>query len=386
MENSFFDINNKEWENFGENREINCLENEKNLNKRIKKREKFFGIIIVVLISILWTASTELQSFLVNDINKQKKETGFNESIIKNYKEKFNKNTISFKKLFIVTIPITIFNVSSNWLYAVSLIYVDPNILVALFQSASIFCYILSITILKEKIRILKTISVIIFMGGVACIAISSALSPDSSFSSLGNNDKVKGYCFIIVSAVLWALYEVCTSKFISCEQNRTIVNTLMGFIGIVNLILGIPVIALLNGTKFEIFILPSPSVFGLLFINAILFLIAIYVITWGLSVTSPLFIRSGELLALPLTLLFDIIIKHIKFPLTSIPGYILIVIAFGISVYVETKKIKKIEKLKLQQQHQQQQQPQKDQVPIELKEIYNKNFIEKEISQIANE
>ncbi|KAN0028021.1 hypothetical protein ACTFIV_009848 [Dictyostelium citrinum] len=369
------------------------------------KKESKIGIIIVVIISILWTANTELQSFLVNgdfnspfmmmwfnidilifsfilefiflkiEINKIEKETNIKESIIKKYKEKFNINTIGFKKLFIVSIPLTILNISNNWLYALSLLYVDPSILTALFQSASVFCYFLSIIILKERIRILKTLSVAIFMGGVACIAIVSALSPVSSFSSLGDNDKIKGYSFIIVSAILWALYEVGTSKYIGGDNNRTVINTFIGFLGIINLILGIPVIAILNATKFEVFQIPSPSLFGLLFVNAMLFLIAIYVITWGLSVTSPLFVRSGELMALPLTLLFDIIIKNMKFPLPSIPGYVLIVIGFIISIYVETKKIKKNEKLKLQQLQQQE-------TVIELEEFNNENGMSQDINK----
>ncbi|KAN0016003.1 hypothetical protein ACTFIU_005953 [Dictyostelium citrinum] len=361
---------------------------------------------IIVTISILWTANTELQSFLVNgdfnspfmmmwfntdfliltfilefillkiEINKIQKETNIKESIIKKYKEKFSINTISFKKLFIVSIPLTILNILNNWLYALSLLYVDPSILTALFQSASVFCYFLSIIILKERIRILKTLSVVIFMGGVACIAIVSALSPVSSFSSLGDNDKIKGYSFIIVSAIIWALYEVGTSKYIGGDNNRTVINTFIGLVGIINLILGIPVIAILNATKFEVFQIPSASLFGLLFVNAMLFLIAIYVITWGLSVTSPLFVRSGELMALPLTLLFDIIIKNMKFPLPSIPGYVLIVIGFIISIYVETKKIKKNEKLKLQQLQQQQE------TVIELEEINNKNGMSQDINE----
>ncbi|KAK5583624.1 hypothetical protein RB653_005222 [Dictyostelium firmibasis] len=289
------------------------------------------------------------------EINKEQKEKEIKLSILAKFKEKFNENTISLKKLFIISIPLTIINVSNNWLYAISLLYVDPSVLTALFQ----------------KVRILKTLSVIVFMVGVACIAIVSALSPSSSLSSLSDNDKVKGYVLIIASAFLWALYEVGTSKYIGGDHNRTIINTYMGFMGIIDLILGIPVIAILNVTKFEVFNIPSPSLFGLLFLNGLLFVLCFLVINWGLSVTSPLFVRSGELMALPLTLLFDIIVKNMKFPLPSIPGYFLIIIGFIISIYIESKRIKKNQRLQ-----------QQEQMEIQLKEINNQKIIEKGMSE----
>ncbi|KAM9992566.1 hypothetical protein ACTFIY_009989 [Dictyostelium cf. discoideum] len=242
---------------------------------------------------------------------------------------------ITFKKLFIISIPMSILFVGLNWIWMLAISMTEVSISTALYQSASVFCFFLSIIILKEKVKILKTISVIIFMGGIVGIAITTVGTSKGEYPHA-----IKGEILMIISAAMWGLYEVLTSKFIG-DANRTIVHTYMGLIAFVNLILGIPVIVILNITNFEPFSIPSVSVFGMLLLNALVGFSVNYLINWGLSVTSPLFVRSGELMVIVATLLFDIIIKHMKLPLLALPGYSLIVIGFILSVYIESRDIK---------------------------------------------
>ncbi|KAM9950971.1 hypothetical protein ACTFIT_007046 [Dictyostelium discoideum] len=242
---------------------------------------------------------------------------------------------ITLKKLFIISIPMSILFVALNWIWMLAISMTEVSISTALYQSASVFCFFLSIIILKEKVKILKTISVIIFMGGIVGIAITTVGTSKGEYPHA-----IKGEILMIISAAMWGLYEVLTSKFIG-DANRTIVHTYMGLIAFVNLILGIPVIVILNVTNFEPFSVPSISVFGMLLLNAFVGFSVNYLINWGLSVTSPLFVRSGELMVIVATLLFDIIIKHMKLPLLALPGYSLIVIGFILSVYIESRDIK---------------------------------------------
>ncbi|KAK5583623.1 hypothetical protein RB653_005221 [Dictyostelium firmibasis] len=224
-------------------------------------------------------------------------------SIIKFFKIKFKENEISFKKLFIISIPITILYVGLNWCWLIALPMTDVSISTAIYQ----------------KIEILKIISIIIFMGGIVGITIVTSKS-----SSIYPN-AIKGDLLMILSAGLWAIYEVMTSKFLG-NAKRTIVNTYMGFIGLINLIIGIPFIFILNFIGFEVIKIPTLKIFGMLLSNAIIGSSITYLVNWGLSLTSPLFVRSGELMSIPLTLLFDLIVKNMKLPLLAIPGYILII------------------------------------------------------------
>ncbi|KAN0016021.1 hypothetical protein ACTFIU_005971 [Dictyostelium citrinum] len=391
--------------------------NNNNNNKELKKekgnRNKFLGIIIVILITVSQTGFSELSSFVVTgdynspfmvvELYKEKKEllkVNFDNidehslnykidqqppsqqqqqpqlsqqynhtqsvTILKRFKSKFktrniidengeiiSSNNITLKKLIIISIPMTILYITLNWLWVLSLSMTETSIATALFQSASVFCFFLSIIILKEKIRILKSLSILIFIGGLVGIAVATTSNKDST-DSFPNS--TLGDILMVVSAALWGLYEVLTSKFIG-DANRTIVNTFMGLIGLNNLIMGIPIIAILNFIQFELFIIPDSKTFIMILVNAIVGFSVLYLITWGLSVTSPLFVRSGELMTIPSTLIFDILIKKMKLPLLAIPGYILIVIGFILSVFIESKQIKKNEQIIiiLKNQHQQQ-------------------------------
>ncbi|KAM9968771.1 hypothetical protein ACTFIW_000648 [Dictyostelium discoideum] len=372
-------------------------------NKLIKEnkkrdRNKFLGIIIVILITISQTGFSELSSFVVTgdfnspfmiswfntifflfsfliefilikfELNKEKKEllNSNNESpqkqdtILKRFKSKFkiifddetgaeiiSPNGINLKKLIIISIPMTILYIILNWLWVLSLSMTETSIATALYQSATVFCFFLSIIILKEKIKILKSLSILIFMGGLVGIAVATTTTTTDGDDKFPN--AILGDILMIVSAFLWGLYEVLTSKFIG-DANRTIVNTYMGLIGLFNLIIGIPIIIILNFIKFELFKIPDSYTFIMIFVNAVVGFLVLYLIIWGLSVTSPLFVRSGELMTIPSTLIFDILFKKMKLPLLAIPGYILIVIGFVLSVFIESRQIKKKEKLKNQQ------------------------------------
>ncbi|EAL61474.1 hypothetical protein DDB_G0291888 [Dictyostelium discoideum AX4] len=373
-------------------------------NKIIKEnkkgdRNKFLGIIIVILITIFQTGFSELSSFVVTgdynspfmigwfntifllfsfliefilikfELNKEKKELlNINneppqkqDTILKRFKSKFKNqiifdnetgaetispNGITLKKLIIISIPITILYIILNWLWVLSLSMTETSIATALYQSATVFCFFLSIIILKEKIRILKSLSILIFMGGLVGIVVATTTTTTDGDDKFPN--AILGDILMIVSAFLWGLYEVLTSKFIG-DANRTIVNTYMGLIGLFNLIIGIPIIIILNFIKFELFKIPDSYTFIMILVNAIVGFSVLYLIVWGLSVTSPLFVRSGELMTIPSTLIFDILFKKMKLPLLAIPGYILIVIGFVLSVFIESRQIKKKEKLKNQ-------------------------------------
>jgi len=243
-------------------------------------------------------------------------------------------NGMSLLRVLVISFFMCILFVTLNYVWMMALPLTEVSTSTALYQSATVFVFIFSIFILREKITILKVIPVVLFIAGVVGITLadsgSKAATDEYPKSTLGD-------ILMIVSASLWGMYEVLTSKFFG-KANRTVVNTFIGLIGFYNMIIGIPAMAVLNAIKFEILTFPTPQVFGMLVVNGCLGFGLNYFINWGLSVTSPLFVRSGELMSIPATLLFDIIFKHIAFPLVAIPGFVLIVVGFVFSLYVENK------------------------------------------------
>jgi len=377
--------------------------------------KKFLSIFLVCAIAFFMATTAELSQFIVSDSYKQpytlvffntlflmisfpielvvlkisitKKKRGFkstyteydpNESFFQTFKNQFtdigslNNNTTTtttdsngqlkkghtFKKVAICSFFLSILFVGLNYIWMSALPMTEVSTSTALYQSATVFVFIFSIFILKEKVTILKTIPVILFIAGVIGITVADSRSKTEE-SEANYPNSTLGDILMIISAALWAVYEVLTTKFFS-DANRTVVNTFIGLVGFFNLLFGIPMILILNATGAEPFTFPTVKIFGMLALNGFMGFGLNYLINWGLSITSPLFIRSGELMAIPATLLFDILFKHIFFPLIALPGFILIIAGFVMSIFLESKTIKEKELLEHQQQQQQQQQTSK--------------------------
>eukprot|EP01133_Synstelium_polycarpum_P004015 gene4015-4650_t len=203
-------------------------------------------------------------------------------------------------------------------------------------ESATVWVFVFSLFILKEKATILKCVSVALFIAGVIGITLADGTSgSDSDYPNA-----VTGDILMIVSALMWALYEVLTSKYFS-DSSRTVVNTYISLVALWNIILSPIFFIVLHFSGFEKFELPSLQIFGMLTLSASVAFALNYLINWGCAMTSPLFVRSGELLTIPATLLFDIIFKHIPFPLVAIPGFACIVAGFVVMLFVENKAMK---------------------------------------------
>eukprot|EP01132_Coremiostelium_polycephalum_P005678 gene5678-7067_t len=378
-------------------------EEDQNIEEEAKKKLAFnrriLGILIIVLIAVFLTTSSELAQFIVvstynkpylivwfntgylifslpiefivlkfeiiaaKKSKKQKELNGnfesspsdleYEKSFWRIFMGKFNHDTTGpikkktiLKTLFVLSIwtfGLSIIFELLNYLWVVGMSLAPVSITNAIYQSATIFAFFFSVLLLKEKVTILKIVAVLLFVGGVIGITVADIKTNDNSAEF---PEAWKGDVLMVVSAGLWGLYEVLTNKIIG-DANRTVVNTYMFLMGILSLVFGVPVIAIMDAARLEIFQLPSLYNFGLMVANGFVTYILNYLIIWGLSITSPLFVRSGELMTIPLTILFDIIVKKTKIPLISIPGFILIVAGFILTMFIESRALKKKDNLK---------------------------------------
>ncbi|KAF2073727.1 hypothetical protein CYY_004960 [Polysphondylium violaceum] len=383
--------------------ELETIEKEKN-DKQIELEEiqdekksffkRFLGIFIIIAVAFFMSTSSEFSEFIVNGnypkpfmliyfgtlfnilsvpielivlkVKRSKlKKTGAEptESLFREYYNQFGikyednvKFGMTIKKFLIVTVLLTILFVALNYIWLKALPMTQVSTSNALFQSATIFVFFFSIFILKEKVTILKVVPIVLFMAGVVGITIADSNKSDKDEEY---PNSTLGDILMIVVAVCWALYEVLTTKFFG-QANRTVVNTYIAVQSITCFVLGIPVLIILHFTGVETLALPSGKVFGYICINSLVGFLLNYLINWGLSVTSPLFVRSGELMTIPATFLFDVIFKNMSVNLLSLPGFVLIILGFILSLYVENRHLKqqakkdkldRMEKKKAQQQ-----------------------------------
>ncbi|EGG14166.1 transmembrane protein [Cavenderia fasciculata] len=211
--------------------------------------------------------------------------------------------------------------------------------------------FMIGLTMTVDKPTVLKVAYVLLFVAGVVGITVADQLTGSDS-SQYPN--AVKGDIIMVASAVLWATYEVFVNKMFS-KATRTVLNFFVGMNTFNMLVVGIPILAILNAIKFETFEFPDKETFGALALMGSLSFALIYVMNIGLSITSPLFVRSGELMSIPGTLLWDIVFKHVKFPLVAIPGFSAIIFGFILSLYAENKAMKDHEEATKKEQEQQQ-------------------------------
>ncbi|GAM23181.1 hypothetical protein SAMD00019534_063560 [Acytostelium subglobosum LB1] len=256
-------------------------------------------------------------------------------SLLERYKMEYVKAKLPFRKMLIISFCMSVLFVGLNWIWSIGLPLTEVSTSTALYQSATIWVFVFSIFILKDKPTPLKIVSIVLFIGGVVGITLADRSSSNSTFPKA-----VLGDILMIVSAVLWALYEVLTTKFVG-EVSRTLVNSYVGFIALWNVVFGVPMLIIISVSGLEPWETPSWTTFGMLTASASVSFMLNYLINWGLSVTSPLFVRSGELMTIPTTLIFDIIIKHVPFPPIAIPGFLCIIGGFIVMLYVENKHMK---------------------------------------------
>mmetsp|Transcript_1461 Transcript_1461/g.3263 ORF Transcript_1461/g.3263 Transcript_1461/m.3263 type:complete len:409 (-) Transcript_1461:53-1279(-) len=194
---------------------------------------------------------------------------------------------------------------AANWTFNASLCIkcgtgtsVASNTIVS--STSSLFTLILSILFLKEAPTLLKFACVLLSFGGVTLVTENDGSSHDHT--------SMVGDLLALAGAVLFGCYSVLLKRLIPDE---TLVNMPMffGFLGLINGVLCIPLLALFHFTGWERFE-PAPlSVFGFLTLNGLIGTV-LSDLLWAKAVvlTSPLTVNLGMSLTIPLSFLADFI------------------------------------------------------------------------------
>lgn len=124
-------------------------------------------------------------------------------------------------------------------------------------SASSLFTFLVSLAFLGEKFTWVKLISVLLCMGGTIIVSLGdSSESSGSSLSAVATNP-VLGDILALVSAGLYAVYITLIRKKLpdDDEKNgRASMAQFLGFLGLFNLLIFLPVALLLNFTKLEPF------------------------------------------------------------------------------------------------------------------------------------
>lgn len=242
-----------------------------------------------------------------------------------------------------VTSALTVAGLS--WYIAVSL--TTPSDLTAIYNCSAFFAYVFSVPLLREPLRLDKSIAVSIAILGVLVVAYGDTKGSGDD-ADTGAKSRFLGNMVIGVGSVLYGLYEVLYKRF-ACPPEGTspgrgvtfaiTFGSLMGLFTLVVLWIPLPILHIMNIEKFE---LPDTATCWLILLavlsNAVFsgsFLVLI-------SLTSPVLSSVAALLTIFLVALVDWFITGEPLSWAAIVGGTMIIVAFfGLSwsTYREMKE-----------------------------------------------
>ncbi|KAH3732527.1 DUF6 domain protein [Pelomyxa schiedti] len=236
------------------------------------------------------------------------------------------KDAFSFKRYFVLALALSFvyFFVDYTWYLSLPKTSVSGN--VAVNNISSMFVYILSVILIKERFTLTKLFAVSIGIGGAALVAVTA--------SENSGVDTAVGYAFVITSSLLWGFYQVGFKRFgndpatysdHSLERIFFLSFLYLGLVGLCNCFtmwVGIPI---LDALGWEEFVVPSTDVIYQLLASEVSFLAFSCFTISGIVLSSPLFMTMGPLFCVPTSVVADALIHDYTLPAVSFLGVIII-------------------------------------------------------------
>ncbi|TEA21654.1 putative vacuolar membrane protein [Colletotrichum sidae] len=239
-----------------------------------------------------------------------------------------------------------------SWYVAVNM--TTPSDLTAIYNCSAFFAYVFSVPLLKEPLRLDKSLAVLVAIAGVLIVAYGdSAPADDDAAHQEAAGDRLKGNLIIGVGSVLYGLYEVLYKRFAcppdGCSPGRGMIfaNTFGSCIGAFTLtVLWVP-LPILNWLGWESFSLPTGYTAWLLFLSVVAnatfagsFLVLI-------SLTSPVLSSVASLMTIFIVAITDWFRTGEPPSAAALLGGIMIMVAFGMLSWSTWREMTEVEATK---------------------------------------
>ncbi|KAI0427800.1 NADP-dependent oxidoreductase domain-containing protein [Xylaria sp. FL1042] len=217
-----------------------------------------------------------------------------------------------------------------TWYVAVNM--TSPSNLTAIYNCSAFFAYAFSVPLLKEKLRLDKSLAVLVAIVGVFVVAYGDSKDPGHATDAA---TRLLGNLIIGVGSILYGLYEVlykryaCPPDGVDAARGVIFANTFGSCIGLFTLlVLWIP-LPVLHILGWELFELPSAHTAVYLWISVIMnatfagsFLVLI-------SLTSPVLSSVAALLTIFIVAIADWVFTGEALSFAALVGNAMIVVAF---------------------------------------------------------
>lgn len=200
-------------------------------------------------------------------------------------------------------------------------------------SSSSLFTFLVSIAFLGEKFTCLKLISVLLCMGGTIIVSLGDSESGANAVAS----KPLLGDILALVSAGLYSIYISLIRKKIPDEDNgggQASMAQFLGFLGLFNLLIFLPIAIALNLTKLEPFYRLSWKQFGLVVGKGLLDnVLSDYLWAKAVLLTTPTATTAGLTIQVPMAAVVDTITGYPPHLMDYLGGAAIMVGFAGINI-----------------------------------------------------
>jgi len=267
-----------------------------------------------------------------------------------------------------------------GYFWYLSIVHTSVTANTVIYDSAFVFIFLFSIVLIREKVSILKLLSVVVSFIGLIVVVWAGSQSVEN-----GVDQTLMGYILVATSTILCSLYDVVYKKYgtkpkkkedlnkkeddldlnINSHEISDIIgskNNIMdeleeeeneneekqkvvdaediplessllfqGTLGLVTIVAYWPGLVLLNFIGFEEFEWPDVAQFELLMINIVLDSTNSITFLMAINWTTPLFVGIGSLLNIPVSVFLDIVLHSYVLPIYGFIGIGCIVLGFAL-------------------------------------------------------
>lgn len=190
--------------------------------------------------------------------------------------------------------------------FNLSLAYTTVTSNTILSSASSLFTFLVALVFLGEKFTWVKLISVLLCMGGTIIVSLGDS---ETGLSAIATNPLL-GDIFALVSAALYAVYITLIRKNIPDDDGKSgqvSMAQFLGFLGLFNLLIFLPVALILNFTKLEPFYTLTWKQFGLIVGKGLLDnVLSDYLWAKAILLTSTTVATAGLTIQVPLAAVVD--------------------------------------------------------------------------------
>ncbi|XP_057731760.1 uncharacterized protein LOC130946885 [Arachis stenosperma] len=221
--------------------------------------------------------------------------------------------------------------------FNLSLKYTTVTSNTILSSASSLFTFLVSLAFLGERFTWLKLFSVLLCMGGTIIVSLGDSKSTLKTIAS----NPLLGDIFAIVSAGLYAVYITLIRKKLPEDDGKSgeaSMAQFLGFLGLFNILIFLPIALILNFTKVEPFHTLTLKQLGLI-IGKGLFdnVLSDYLWAKAVLLTSTTVATAGLTIQVPLAAIVDTLTGHAP-RLMNYLGAIAVMVGFaGINIPLET-------------------------------------------------